>query len=563
MSLIVVMLLLQLTVPAFAEANQSIVFSSEDAYASKGDTIVLPITISSESAIEISGLALSVRYKTDCLSYKKGSFETSVVSGMSDCVVYNDSTKGVVTFAWTSVENIKLAKKNVIFKPQFEVLQSATEDSSVVLEITEAYTYKATEKNPIVDFTISNRNVDVRVTIGNDSFVENVISLIDTIGKVEYTQESLNKIMESASAYGTLTEMQKKKVTNYSILAEAMVEYERLRIAAEESKVSQEISAYMEEHIYALGLTIDTVTIADEDAVTSAINAYGELSADAKSRSEVYKYKKNLDKISAQINVLKQEILDQQKEVEYKAKAIEYADFFKDEYKILLQLKTDTVTLDHEASLNKALSALNMLSGLQFYGPYVEEYLKAEKILLTALIDTVQDIKKNASNGEGATPEIEADNFRNNFAYILSLNPEDVSADDALELRLAEVLFDMLDPEVQELLTQEYAHIEELLSALDNLPDENEQSDNENSQNGESVTETEIVVRNGLEGLVMKFANRQVGIIVLILLLLLLLSTIVFIVLQLFYHLYLKKGHKLNEKNMEKQRKETINDSNK
>ena len=558
-----VMLLLQLAMPAFAASNQTLTFSSEDVTASKGDTVILPITISSESVIEISGLALSIKYKTECLAYKKGSFETSVVSGMSDCVVYNDPTKGVVTFAWTSVENVKLSKKVVVFKPQFEILQSATVDSSAVIEITEAYTYKETEKNPIVDFNISNKKVDVEITIGTDSSVKNVMDLIDSIGKVEYTQDSLNEIMAAASAYSMLTEAQKQKVTNYNVLSEAIVEYERLRIASEESKVSQEISEYMEEHIYALGLTIDTVTIEDEEAVTRALDAYGELSADAKSRSEVYKYKKNLDKLQEQIGALIQEKKDAEKEAEYKVKAKEYADSFKDEYKALFQLTADTVTLDHEASLNKALSALNMLSGLQFYGPYVEEYLKGEKILLTALIDTVQDMKKDASTGNETTPEIEADNFRNTFAYILSLQPDDVTADDALEIRLAEALYDMLDPAVQELLVEECAHIGELLSALDNLPEEDEQDDNDNEESVESVTEKNVIVKNGLEGLVMRFANRQVGIIVAMLLLLLLLSTIIFVVLQLFYHFYMKKGYKSDGKNMEKQRKETIYDSSK
>lgn len=566
LSLIVLMLLLQFPMPAIAAQGQNITFSSDAITTQKGESIILPIAVSSDAVIDIGGLVLSIDYKTDCLSYVDGSFESTVIDVMGDCLVYNDTTKGVVTFAWTATDNATLSKNTILFKPSFEVLQTSAVDASVDVIISEAYKYKGSSSVQIEDFLIGNQGVrpfefGVSITVGTDSMVDKVIALIDNIGTVEYSKDCLEKILEAASAYSILTEKQQKNVTNYNKLSEAMVEYEAQKLKAEGEKVALEISQYMLIHSEALALGTDTVTISDKDKVTNALDGYGKLSAQAQSDTTLFKYIRTLKNLLKQIEVLEKEAADKEAAdklaEEQRAEAKEYAAQFKKDYEYFLNLKAEELTVDHYTGLDAAVSQLNMLKGIN---PYVQEYLKAEDILLNSFYDIVQEMMKNSGETEENASQLAADNFRNTFAYILSLKPEDVTADDALEIRVADALYGMLDPDAQELLAEDYALIEELLAAVDNLPeDEDSNGAGDDDESNESTTINKVITNRGLEGLMMRFANRRIGVVVLILFLLLALSLIIFIALQLFYHLYYKKGHKSEKE----QRKETIYDSSK
>ncbi len=60
-----------------------------------------------------------------------------------------------------------------------------------------------------------------------------VIAKIDAIGTAEYTDACKGKLDEARKAYDALTDAQKDKVTNYSILTDAEKKYEELKKAAE------------------------------------------------------------------------------------------------------------------------------------------------------------------------------------------------------------------------------------------------------------------------------------------------------------------------------------------
>ena len=206
-------------------------------------------------------------------------------------------------------------------------------------------------------------------------------------------------------------------------------------------------------------------------------------------------------------------------------------------------MKVEDLVAEHYTGISDALENLSMLSEIN---PYVSEYLKSEKIVLTGLMDAVQDIIKNNKNNEVSSEQLEADMFKNNFSYVLSLNADTITADDALDVRLAASIYEMLDPSVQALLENEYSVISALLEKIETMDieyetdsDEYEESD---SEEGNSDSENNVikVVQKGVGKVTMRFANREMGAVVWILLLLFILSGVIFAALQIFYHRFCK-----------------------
>lgn len=539
--LIALLLLPSMLLPATAEAPQTVRFAANAVSAKKGETITLPIVISSNSKIKLGGLSLYIRYKTDCLSFIEGS-AGAVPEEMQGSITSNKN--GKLSFVWMSDTAIELSKNTVLLRPQFEVLDTAVETADAEIVIDEVYTYTGSAGTDIVDLAVESNNVNITITIASDDEqINNVINLINAIGTVTYDDQCLNRIIAAATAYSLLNENQKKSVTNYSVLSEAMVEYERLKLLEEESAVNTEVSNYMETHIKALGLTIDSVTVDDEAAVKAAINDYGALSNDAK--YQLYKYNKSLNSLLEQIAKLKKAEEDrkaaEEEEARLRAEAQQYAADFREENAQFLSLDPDSLVSDHYKGLNNALQTLSMLEGVN---PYVSEYLKSEKIVLTALLEKVKIIME--SEGEGETTEMaSAAIFRNNFAYVLSLNAQTLTADDKLDVLIAMATYEMLDSDVQALLADEYSVLTELVAALDSLPDE----DSEDTDIGEG-TETEIqteekivYIKTGgsLGNILTRLNNRVIGSAVWILLMLFTLSAAVLVFLQLFYRLYCKR----------------------
>lgn len=536
--LVAVMTFLQSS-PLVSEAKepQIIEFQCDDINAECGQTITIPIKIhSSDSDIELGGLQFSLTYGNN-LTYVEGS-DNTITSSMKGAYVYNRTKNQKITLVWTGDSAVKLSNDVICFKPSFKVKDSAV-SSTLTLTIDEAYTYTGDKGTDFEDLTVDKKTVSIELIVGNTSAIKNTETLINNIGTVTYTTESLNKIMAAASAYSVLTESQKKQVSNYEVLSAAMLEYERLRIEAEGSATGAEISAYMEKHKNALNLTTETVEIKDEEAVLKALEDFGKLSANA--QSEIYSYKRTLNNVLKKIETLKLEEEARKKAEEREKKerkeAQEYAEAFKEEYKYFLELKAENLVKDHYTGLDAAVSKLNMLSGLN---PYVDEYLKAEKIIIKGLYEKVQELMKQGDSGTGdnaTNAKMSADSFRTNFSYVLSLTEDTVTVDDLLELRVAEAVYYELDAEVQNLLSEEFNHISALLSVAEELS-----GDLPDSESNGKFDVTMVQSGGFFDSLTMRFSGRQMGAIVWILLLLLILSMIIFATLQVVYHVYKKGG---------------------
>ena len=114
--------------------------------------------------------------------------------------------------------------------------------------------------------------------------------------------------------------------------------------------------------------------------------------------------------------------------------------------------------------------------------PYVKELLSGELAHLNSLLAAIEELLK-AENPEESEYIIEANEFKLNYSYVLSLSPENVTLDDALEIQVALAVLDTLDDETQELLKKEKAHLESLAEAVESLTEDDE--------DGSSLTDTE------------------------------------------------------------------------
>lgn len=84
----------------------------------------------------------------------------------------------------------------------------------------------------------------------NQKIADAVVVLINTIGKVEYTDACKGKIDDASKAYNALTDNQKALVTNLDVLIKAQQTYDNLKTAAEKliafNKYKSDIIAIIE-----------------------------------------------------------------------------------------------------------------------------------------------------------------------------------------------------------------------------------------------------------------------------------------------------------------------------
>ncbi|MCD8205818.1 MAG: Ig-like domain-containing protein, partial [Clostridia bacterium] len=99
-----------------------------------------------------------------------------------------------------------------------------------------AGTYFLTASTPDKDLTVT--KLIFTAGISDDEKVQNVVDLIDAIGEVTLSQTSLSKINEAKAAYDALSSEQKDMVYNIAVLEEAISKYSALEISNVEDLIS-------------------------------------------------------------------------------------------------------------------------------------------------------------------------------------------------------------------------------------------------------------------------------------------------------------------------------------
>ena len=223
-------------------------------------------------------------------------------------------------------------------------------------------------------------------------------------------------------------------------------EYERLKLIAENEPIAKEIEKFISDNSKVFKLTVETVKLSDKDKVIDAMNAYNKLSNDAK--FAVHSYYVQLKNLNAKIELL-QKAKDEadaalKADAELRKEAETLVKQFRKDNKYVLSLKAKDIMSFHGEPIQTALAQFEALSGLNIY---IKEYLKEEEALLLSLLSVWEALTKE----EELTPEQQqAQNFKNTFAYVLSLTEKTVSADDAQELAIAMSVYDILSDDVKD-----------------------------------------------------------------------------------------------------------------
>lgn len=447
--------------------------SAGTAEVSAGQTAVVMITLKNSGSL--SGINFTLSYDTARLSYIESAAQTG--NGADSPVIYNDSQNGVVHYAWDSAEGNKNINGNFITF-QFKVESGAAAgDIPLTVTVKEAYRLDISGgalKSENVTVSAENGKITVK---GTDSAVSETIAAIANIGTVTYDSDSLSRINNAANKYLALTYTQRQQVTNFDTLLAAQEKYSQLEADYKAQQAKSQADSWRADNAVILAKTVENLTLADKPAVQAALDGYIKLSTAAK--ADAIKEKNHLNILNNYFAILEKIAEDAAYEAELRAQAEELAKKYRKDFAALLSTTTDKVFTEQNDSIIYAISEMD---GLVMMNPYVKELLSGELAHLNSLLAAIEELLK-AENPEESEYIIEANEFKLNYSYVLSLSPENVTLDDALEIQVALAVLDTLEDETQELLKKEKAHLESLAEAVESLTEDDE--------DGSSLTDTE------------------------------------------------------------------------
>ena len=309
-----------------------------------------------------------------------------------------------------------------------------------------------------------------------------VISLIDQIGTLDVSTECFNRIVAAKEAFLALSSQQQAMVTNYSDLAKAIYEYQKLYDAynadLQKKEFEEEQAVFLSNYSALWTLTTETVTVDHRTAVKSALDAYALLSD--YSKSYVQKEKNLLRALQAKINEM--------------ISAVDIVANFRDDNASVLAFQTDTVipelrgiiqnTIDMYLMLNE--SARNMLK---------EEYAHLQALI--AAIDK-EEIDNNPTNEE-VISAVSA--YQQRFARVLAMDEYSVTLDDEEIIAEAIEAFNELENGAKVRLLFQYSQLLSLqnrLVILETQPDAEVTIQNGTDTAPEIQKITETITKNNI-----------------------------------------------------------------
>lgn len=504
---------------------------------------------------EINALNLKVTFNKNDFTYTEGS--ASILSKK-----FNDATVGIgkaneLCFIWEGAESEKINTKEYVFGFSLTAADKDTGGSDVKIELSELYRSAiVNRKFTDTDIPITQREARKTILFSDSmSGIKAVEDKINNIGTVKYNDVTKNRIQIANNAYAALTVAEKRLVSNYQVLLDAIKQYELLK---NQSFTDDEIEAAVKKFKtdYASVLNASSADVIEmpnrlEIIATAkkALEDFEELPIGAQSKliSQRTKLRKLISDVQAALSdeEKEQERLEEIRRLKEEAKEI--ADRFKESYKYVLELTTDSVTILDDELVEDAAKALQRSC---IGNDYVIDYLKDEESLLNALRKRISEIKSEM-NPELEGPYKEVYEFRTTFAYILALKPEELTYDDKLDVYLADAIYSTLSKEAQNMLTSE----RKLLDKFLNLMPELEAAYQEQIENGgetEVITEyipgetiiktieaskanTATIFKNAGNDILLKLTNRKTGSLTYIIMILTGISVIWFAGMLVFY----------------------------
>ena len=480
---------------------------------------------------EINALNLKVTFNKNDFTYTEGSAQ--ILSKK-----FNDATVGTgkaneLCFIWEEAESEKINTKEYVFGFSLTAADKDTGGSDVKIELLELYRSAiVNRKFTDTDIPITQREARKTILFSDSmSGIKAVEAKINNIGTVKYNDVTKNRIQIANNAYAALTVAEKRLVSNYQVLLDAIKQYELLKNQSfTDDEIEAAVKKFKADYAFVLNASsADVIEMPDRleviETAKKALEDFEELPIGAQSKliSQRTKLRKLISDVQAALSdeEKEQERLEEIRRLKEEAKEI--ADRFKESYKYVLELTTDSVTILDDELVEDASKALQRSC---IGNDYVIDYLKDEETLLNALRKRISEIKSEM-NPELEGPYKEVYEFRTTFAYILALKPEELTYDDKLDVYLADAIYSTLSKEAQKMLTSE----RELLDKFLNLMPELEaayQEQIENSGETEVITEyipgetiiktieaskanTATIFKNAGNDILLKLTNRKTG----------------------------------------------------
>lgn len=504
---------------------------------------------------EINALNLKVTFNKNDFTYTEGS--ASILSKK-----FNDATVGTgkaneLCFIWEGAESEKINTKEYVFGFSLTAADKDTGGSDVKIELSELYRSAiVNRKFTDTDIPITQREARKTILFSDSmSGIKAVEDKINNIGTVKYNDVTKNRIQIANNAYAALTVAEKRLVSNYQVLLDAIKQYELLK---NQSFTDDEIEAAVKKFKtdYASVLNASSADVIEMpnrleviETAKKALEDFEELPIGAQSKliSQRTKLRKLISDVQAALSdeEKEQERLEEIRRLKEEAKEI--ADRFKESYKYVLELTTDSVTILDDELVEDASKALQRSC---IGNDYVIDYLKDEETLLNALRKRISEIKSEM-NPELEGPYKEVYEFRTTFAYILALKPEELTYDDKLDVYLADAIYSTLSKEAQNMLTSERKLLDKFLNLMPEL-EAAYQEQIENSGETEVITEyipgetiiktieaskanTATIFKNAGNDILLKLTNRKTGSLTYIIMILTGISVIWFAGMFVFY----------------------------
>lgn len=424
---------------------------------------MLTVTVRTPKAYtNVAGLRMSLVYDTKYLQYVDGSRNLLVPGMKADQLTPDKAADGKVHFIWDTLQGLNF--NGGVVSWQFLVSSTVTTGTAGLrLEIYEMYhgddghTGIVNVPNTVrVTSQVSIAPTDVRVT--------ETIAKIDAIGTVEATAACKSKIDDAFKAYNALPILLQKQVSNYDTLVAALNTYNALIRENANSAHNQALQKYKNDHSHALGLTVETITLEDKAAVDAALAAWDKLPTNAL-KGDLIVEKNLLRALTTRLEEL-QKIKDQElTEQQLKKEAEALAKKFREDYKHQLGLTEDTVAITDRMGISAAIGEIDSFA---FVNSYVPEMLAGEKEYLNKLLAKIDALIEKEEEGEA--PYItEANNFGDNFGWLLTVEPEDLTAEDYPDVAVGCIFWEFMSDEAKALFPGAEEHLAALLAKAEEL----------------------------------------------------------------------------------------------
>lgn len=504
---------------------------------------------------EINALNLKVTFNKNDFTYTEGSAQ--ILSKK-----FNDATVGTgkaneLCFIWEEAESEKINTKEYVFGFSLTAADKDTGGSDVKIELSELYKSAiVNRKFTDTDIPITQREARKTILFSDSmSQIKAVEDKINNIGTVKYNDVTKNRIQIANNAYAALTVAEKRLVSNYQVLLDAIKQYELLKNQSfTDDEIEAAVKKFKADYAFVLNASsADVIEMPNRleviETAKKALEDFEELPIGAQSKliSQRTKLRKLISDVQAALSdeEKEQERLEEIRRLKEEAKEI--ADRFKESYKYVLELTTDSVTILDDELVEDAAKALQRSC---IGNDYVIDYLKDEETLLNALRKRISDIKAEM-NPELEGPYKEVYEFRTTFAYILALKPEELTYDDKLDVYLADAIYSTLSKEAQNMLTSERKLLDKFLNLMPEL-EAAYQEQIENSGETEVITEyipgetiiktieaskanTATIFKNAGNDILLKLTNRKTGSLTYIIMILTGISVIWFAGMFVFY----------------------------